>query len=120
MLAANRKDNVAGRTEILIVSATVRKGFSQSGAPSGRRAAIKDEILFLAELIIRESQSGSPKDKVRRRCLEDGRTYGINPVQLVKIRKRNKGATIDVIPLIDLPTVRDIWSFIRDMGRESV
>jgi hypothetical protein len=58
---------VAGRTEILIVSATVRKGFNQSGAPSGRSAAINEVILFFAELIIRVSHKGRPNDRVKRR-----------------------------------------------------
>ena len=37
MLAASRNDRVRGRTRILDVSIRTRNGFSQSGAPSGRR-----------------------------------------------------------------------------------
>jgi len=37
MLAASRNDSVAGRTIILVVSISTRNGFSQSGAPSGRK-----------------------------------------------------------------------------------
>jgi hypothetical protein len=70
--------------------------------------------------MINASHRGRPKDRVNRRCLEEGRTYGISPVQLVKIKNRNKGATIEVIPLIDFPTVRDIWSFIKDIGIDNL
>lgn len=37
MLAASRKDRVIGRTTVLIVSMRTRNGFSQIGAPSGRK-----------------------------------------------------------------------------------
>lgn len=120
MFAASRKERVAGRTMILIVSAKVRNGFSQSGAPSGRRAAVKAEILFFIDLIISAIQRGSPKDRVKRRWLDEGRTYGIRPVQFVKIKNKNSGLTSLVIPLIDLPRVRLIWSFMIDMGSDRI
>jgi hypothetical protein len=37
MLAANRNDRVRGRTRTLVVSIRTRKGFNQSGAPSGKK-----------------------------------------------------------------------------------
>jgi len=40
MLAANRNDRVRGRTITLVVSIRTRNGFSQSGAPSGRKWAV--------------------------------------------------------------------------------
>lgn len=67
MLAASRKDKVAGRTTVLMVSARVRKGFSQAGAPSGRRAATNEEILCFADLKIRANHNGKPKVNVKRR-----------------------------------------------------
>lgn len=39
ILAASRNDKVKNRTEILIVSITTKKGFSQWGAPPGKRLA---------------------------------------------------------------------------------
>ena len=39
ILAASRNDKVINRTEILIVSVKTKKGFSQSGAPDGRKWA---------------------------------------------------------------------------------
>lgn len=42
-LAANRKDKVIGRTKILTVSTKTRNGFSQEGAPPGRREAATEE-----------------------------------------------------------------------------
>ena len=37
ILAASRKAKVRGRTSILIVSISTRKGLSQSGAPAGNK-----------------------------------------------------------------------------------
>jgi len=37
IFAANRKDRVNGRTEILVVSIKIRNGFSHVGAPSGKK-----------------------------------------------------------------------------------
>jgi len=37
MFAASRNESVRGRTIILVVSIIIRKGFNQSGAPSGRK-----------------------------------------------------------------------------------
>lgn len=108
IFAASRNDKVAGRTTVLIVSASVRKGFNQAGAPSGRRAAVNEEMLCFAELIIKASHKGRPNESVNRRCLDEGRTKGINPVQFVIIRNKNKGDTSEDIPLIDFPRVRDI------------
>lgn len=72
MLAASRNDKVAGRTEILIVSARTRNGFSQSGAPSGRSAAVNDFKFFVIDLMIIANHIGRPNDSVNSRWLEDG------------------------------------------------
>jgi len=40
ILAASRKDSVKGRTIVLKVSITTRKGFNQLGACPGKRRAI--------------------------------------------------------------------------------
>jgi len=70
ILAANRNDRVNGRTATLVVSIKTRNGFSQSGAPSGRKCAID----FLRELkkvdIIIANHNGSPKIRVKIRCLD--------------------------------------------------
>ena len=42
ILAANRKDNVIGRTEILIDSIKTSAGANHNGAPLGSRLAEKD------------------------------------------------------------------------------
>lgn len=73
MFAASRNESVAGRTEILIVSAMARKGFNQSGAPSGRSAATKALVFFMADLMIIVSHRGSPNVRVNIRCLDVGR-----------------------------------------------
>jgi len=65
MFAANRNDNVIGRTIILVVSIRTRKGFNQSGALSGRKCAI-EALGFLENLdMIIESQSGRPNLNVK-------------------------------------------------------
>lgn len=117
ILAARRKDSVAGRTVMLTVSVSVRNGFNQSGAPSGSRAAIKEEMFFVAELMIIVSHKGRPNVRVKIRWLDGGRMYGTSPVQLVAIRIIKRGVRIDVIPLIDFPVVRLIWVVIRVMGK---
>jgi len=40
ILAANRNDNVIGRTKVLKVSTKTKKGFNQLGAPPGRSCAL--------------------------------------------------------------------------------
>ena len=41
IFAAKRKDRVAGRTEILIVSTITKNGLSHPGAPLGKKVAVK-------------------------------------------------------------------------------
>ena len=60
MFAARRNLRVMGRTEILVVSMITRKGFSQAGAPPGRREAAHDEGLAINPDRMRDSHSGSP------------------------------------------------------------
>jgi phage gp45-like len=60
MFAASRNESVRGRTSTLVDSIRTRNGFSQSGAPSGRKCA----VVFLGayrnlEMIIL-SHSGNP------------------------------------------------------------
>jgi hypothetical protein len=70
MLAAKRNDRVRGRTRILVVSIRTRKGFSQSGAPSGRKWAV-DFLGLLENLeIISLNQIGRPRARVKIRCLD--------------------------------------------------
>ena len=71
ILAANRKDSVIGRTEILIVSICTKKGLSQSGAPDGNKLAAKEEGLYINLDIISASHKGSPIVKVNTKCLEN-------------------------------------------------
>lgn len=69
MLAARRNERVINRTEILNVSVTTRNGFSHSGAPLGRRWATKDFGAWERALMIKLNQRGSPRDRVRIKCL---------------------------------------------------
>ena len=70
MLAANRNDRVIGRTVTLVVSIRTKNGFSQSGAPSGRKCAI-DFLIDLKNLDnIIASHRGRPKIRVKIKCLE--------------------------------------------------
>ena len=64
MLAANRKDNVKGRTKILIISTITKKGFNQSGAPPGNNLAKKDVGAHVNPEKIKANQNGKPNLRV--------------------------------------------------------
>lgn len=88
ILAANRNDRVKGRTNTLVVSIRTKNGFSQSGAPSGRKWAV--DFLGLCENldIINLIQIGRPKVSVKIKCLEVLKVYGINPIRFTIISKK--------------------------------
>lgn len=112
ILAANRKDRVIGRTATLVVSINTRNGFNQSGAPSGRKWAID----FLRELKnvdrIIANHKGRPKIKVKIKCLDVLKKYGISPNKLIVIIEKNSVATICLRPLIFDMNVRDNCAWI--------
>jgi len=98
MFAANRNDKVNGRTRILVVSIKIRNGFSQSGAPSGKRWAtdalgdlINDDKINLIHI-------GRPNAMVKIRCLDRLNVYGIKPVKLIKMISEKIGVTKDPAP----------------------
>jgi len=70
ILAASRNERVIGRTRVLMVSIRTKKGLSQSGAPPGRSLAINVLGEFVKDDIIKDSQKGSPRDRVMIKCLE--------------------------------------------------
>lgn len=55
---------------ILVVSIRTRNGFSQSGAPSGRKCAINilGYLVNLDRIIL--IHKGRPRDRVNSRCLD--------------------------------------------------
>lgn len=59
-----------GRTTTLVVSIRTRKGFNQSGAPSGRKWATNILGQNISLEMINIIQNGIPRDIVNRRCLE--------------------------------------------------
>ena len=67
MFAAKRKDRVIGRTKILVVSIITRKGFSHSGAPSGKKCAVDFFAEYLKEEISILIHIGKPIESVSRR-----------------------------------------------------
>lgn len=79
MFAANRNDRVTGRTMILDDSINTKNGFSQSGAPSGKRWAIVALMDLMALDIINSIHIGSPILKVNKRCLVTLKVYGNSP-----------------------------------------
>jgi len=107
MFAARRNDRVIGRTVTLLVSISTRNGFSQSGAPSGRRCAIDFIIDFENLDIIIVSQSGKPKINVKIKWLDVLKKYGINPNRLITIIERNRVVVICLNPLRLFMNVRD-------------
>ena len=120
MLVASRKDNVIGRTRILVVSIITKNGFSHSGAPSGRKWAtdffgeyVKDEMIILSHI-------GRPIDSVRIRCLEDDREYGIIPIRLIPIIVMNRAVTIEDIPFRLIDSVRESWVIITFINGNAI
>lgn len=112
ILAANRNDRVIGRTVTLVVSITTRNGFSQSGAPSGRKWAI-DILRDLKNLdIIMDSHRGKPKIRVKIKWLELLKKYGINPIKLIVIIEKNKVDTVCLRPFKLFINVRVNWALI--------
>jgi len=104
IFAASRNDSVIGRTMILVVSIITKKGFNHSGAPSGKKCAIDFFVLRVNDEMIIFIHIGSPIDRVKIRCLEEEREYGIIPVILIKIINVNNVVIIDDVPfrLIDI------------------
>ena len=86
MLAASRTVRVIGRTRILMVSIRISAGFSQVGAPLGRRFAVTVFGSFINPERIRLSHRGIPKVTVRRRWEDILIRYGIIPVRFTTIR----------------------------------
>src|ERR1700761_9827693 len=70
IFAASRNDRVRGRTVILVVSIKTRNGFSQSGAPSGRKCAMNIFGYFVNLDRIIDIHSGSPIANVKIKCLD--------------------------------------------------
>src|SRR6218665_3482235 len=98
MLAARRNDRVKGRTITLVVSMRTRNGLSQSGAPSGRKWAV-DFFGFLANLDkMSLNQMGRPRVKVKIRCLEVLKVYGINPIRFTTTKRIKIADSTEVSP----------------------
>jgi len=112
IFAANRNDNVNGRTKILVVSIKIRNGFSQSGAPSGSKWAT-DALGCLANVDkINANHSGKPNDKVKIKWLESLNVYGTSPARLIIIIIEKIGVIIDSAPFKFIVYVRVICSLI--------
>jgi hypothetical protein len=90
ILAASRNDRVRGRTKMLVVSISTRKGLSQSGAPSGRKWAIDFIGLLVKVDKIILIHRGRPNLRVKMRCLDMLKMYGISPMRLMIIMIENK------------------------------
>ena len=107
MLAARRKERVIGRSKILTVSISTKKGFNQSGAPEGRRPAAKEDGAFTIEERIRANHIGSPNLRVNNKCLVDLKTYGRRPRKFMRINITKRGAIKEVVDEICRPNVRE-------------
>jgi hypothetical protein len=109
ILAANRKDNVRGRTMILVVSIKIKNGFNHVGAPSGSKWAIVilNDLNVLDK--IKDIHIGNPIDIVKIKCLDSLNVYGIKPIKLIRIIRVNVGVISDLVPLIFTVKVRVSW-----------
>ena len=120
ILAANRTERVIGRTRVLTVSIRIRKGFSQAGAPPGRRAARVERGLNITDEIISLNHKGRPKAKVKTKWDEVLNTYGATPIKLIVMIKINKGTKIEVRPFKWVVLVRlDCWA-ITSIGSDNI
>lgn len=106
MFAARRKDRVIGRTVTLVVSISTKNGFSQSGAPSGRKCATNIFGLNRSLEMISAIHRGSPRDRVNSKWLEVLNVYGTRPAKLIKIIKINSVEIIFDSPLMLIDMVR--------------
>ena len=98
ILAANRIAKVAGRIILLTVSIITITGIKNLGVPTGTKWAI---ILFhwkTIDIPILPNHSGRASLKVIDKCLVDVKMYGINPIKLEKIMKKNKEIKIKILP----------------------
>ena len=112
MFAASRKDRVSGRTVTLTDSISTRNGFSQVGAPSGKKWAMNIIGNFVSDDRIIVIHRGNPRINVKIRCLDELNIYGLNPIKLIRTRRINNVLTIVVKPLIIIIFVRNSWSII--------
>ena len=116
ILAARRNERVNGRTNILIVSIIIKGGLNHAGAPLGRSIAKNSLGEFKVEEITIESHRGNPNDKVKIRCEEKLKIYGIRPNKFTKIKKINKKEIIKESPFRENPFLRVIWENIKFKG----
>lgn len=108
-MAAKRNDKVRGRTRTLVVSIRTRKGLSQSGAPSGSKWAVVFFGLYENLDIISLNHTGSPKDKVKIKCLDVLKVYGINPIKFTMTNSRKIDDSAVESPFKLVLDVRDSW-----------
>jgi hypothetical protein len=116
IFAANRNDRVSGRTNTLVVSINTRNGFSQSGAPSGRKCAVDCLGACMNLEIIILIHSGKPIVRVIIKCLESLKVYGNIPIRLIAISVKNSGAIIEDKPFRDFAPVRISWEYMTSNG----
>ena len=117
IFAASRNDRVIGRTVTLVVSISTKNGFSQSGAPSGRKCATDFLIDFTNLDIIIDSHKGNPKIKVKIKWLEVLKKYGINPIKLIRMIEKNSVDTVCLSPFkLDIKVRDNCAVIIISMG----
>lgn len=91
----------------LLVSITIRKGLSQSGAPSGRRCAIDAFRSFVNVEKINDSHIGKPKVRVIMRWLVTLKVYGFRPIMFAIISVGKIVEIMEVDPFNLFVYVRD-------------
>ena len=99
ILAARRKERVTGRTETLVDSIDTKSGFSHNGAPPGRRPARNFIGSLIKEERIKLSHNTRPNVRVKIRCLDSLKTYGVSPIRLKISRSRKRAETIPFHPM---------------------
>jgi len=103
MLAIRRTDNVIGRTSILTVSISTRRGVSGIGALFGARCASDAIGLNVSPLRTSESHSGIARTIAIDRWLVKEKKYGIRPIRFITIIIVSRAAKVIETPNIRLP-----------------
>ena len=98
ILAANRIERVIGRIIFLTVSIITIIGIKNDGVPKGTKWASKLLYWNMIENNIVPNQIGRAKTKVIDKCLVLVKIYGISPIKLEKIIKKNTEIKIKIVP----------------------
>ena len=98
MLAANRTLKVTGRISLLNSSIMTINLRSAGGVPSGTKWAKANSGCFAQDIIWWPAHKGSPRARVKLRCLDLVKTKGKSPMKLLIAIKPNRPTKTHLTP----------------------